>query len=51
MPMICMFRKMRYIPDMALAHMRTGCGQNNIFKIKGVSKAKFDTPLCLKAII
>ena len=42
---------MKYILDIILVHMHTGCGQNNIFKIKGVSKAKFDTPLCLMAII
>ena len=26
-----MLRKMRYIPDMALAHMRTGCGRNKTY--------------------
>ena len=33
MSMMCMFRKMRYIPDMALAHMRAGCGRNKKYAI------------------
>ena len=33
MSMMCMFRKMRYIPDIALAHMRAGCGRNKAYAI------------------
>ena len=44
MPIICMFRKMRYIPDMGLATMRTGCGRNKAYAPSGSQQQPLTEP-------
>lgn len=44
MPIICMFRRMRYIPDMGLATMRTGCGRNKTYAPSGSQQQPLTGP-------
>lgn len=44
MPIICQSRKARYIPDMGLATMRTGCGRNKTYAPSGSQQQPLTGP-------
>lgn len=44
MPIICQSRKARYIPDMGLATMRTGCGRNKTYAPSGSQQQPLTEP-------